>query len=364
MIEDVFRYWLAAKYGVHWRKPRLLKSLAITSAEVYALKRPLLRYVDFAVDFPCNLQCVHCFNTTLKDKNGQRKLLEVEEYRAIARECRKMGAVAFSFQGGEPLLFLDRLLEVIQVFDPSGALISVTTNGTLGTPVILRRLYDAGVDILTVSLDSGIAEEHDGFRGLEGAFKRTVETIDAALKTGLRVTIGTTVSHQSVRGEGLKGLMEFARSRRCQLMLGFAVSAGRWKGKEEVLLTDEDLTLIEEYMRKNRFVRTDMKGNYLHPGCGAMKEIMYVTPYGEVLCCPFVHISFGDAKRESMSLIRERALKNPYLKRYWPKCLAATDEGFRNAILSQLEEAKTLPIDYRDIDWGGKDKEGASFVGG
>jgi MoaA/NifB/PqqE/SkfB family radical SAM enzyme len=347
-----FRYYLAVKYSVHIRKPKLLLRLAQTAFQIYGLKRPLLRYVDFAVDFPCNLKCAHCFNTSLIKHNKRRKLLEVSDYRRIARECREMGAVAFSFQGGEPFLFLDRLEEIIYAFDPPSALISISTNGTLGTRENLKRLYRWGVDILTISLDSGIADEHDKFRGMPGAYARSLETIDTALSIGLRVTLCATISHQTVHSEGFSRLMNYAKNKRCQLLLAFAAPAGRWQENSEILLNAEDLARIQDFCQRNPFVRTDMTGNYMYYGCGAMKEIMYLTPYGDVFSCPFIHIAFGNAAEESITQIRSRALRNPYFKEYWPTCLAATDETFRNKILYQLNYSKKLPVSACDLNWG------------
>ena len=66
-------------------------------------KRPPLRYVDFSIDFACNLRCEHCFATALQQR-GRRKMT-VDDYARVARECMQLGAVNFSFQWGEPLLF-------------------------------------------------------------------------------------------------------------------------------------------------------------------------------------------------------------------------------------------------------------------
>lgn len=349
--DSLFRYYLAWRYGVHLRKPRLLVRQLKTAAQVYLLRQPRLRYVDFSLDYPCNLKCDHCFNTSFAQQPPGRKKLCLEDYKKIAAECREMGAIAFSFQGGEPFLFLDRLEQVIEVFKPQSALISVTTNGTLGTRDNIRRLRKAGVDIFTISLDSGIAAEHDAFRGIPGTYDKAMHTMELALSEGLRVTIGTTVHHQNVRSEGIRRLIKFATSRRCQLVFALAVPAGEWLDNDEILLDDEDMKVVDQYCADNPLVRVDLCGNYLHWGCGAMKEIIYVTPYGDVLACPFLHISFGRAPGESLVSIRQRALKNPYLDKYWPGCLAATDVPFRQQVLAQLRGRDDLPVQAEQLEW-------------
>lgn len=354
------RYWLAFRYAVHRRKPRLTARIASTSLRVFVLRRPLLRYVDFSIDFACNLKCAHCFNESLRGSANGRELLTPGDYGRIATQCRALGAVAFSFQGGEATLDMDRLESILRAVDPWSALISVTTNGTLLTHDNLVRLRRAGVDILTVSLDSGHAEEHDRFRGKDGTFELALAGIDRALSMGLHVTIGTTVSHQNVRSAGLHKLFDLARQRRCLLVLALAVPAGRWKANDDILLTAEDLRLVDSYCARDPLIKTDLEGNYLRRGCGAAKEILYVTPYGDVFACPFLHVSFGQVPQESVEEIRRRALGSPYLAGYWPRCLVAAEPAFIQHVMRQIREAGHQPLSHRDVRWGepGKDRAG------
>ena len=353
--KTAFRYYLAWKYAVRINKPLLLLRLMKNIVAVYVLRRPLLRYVDFAVDFPCNLNCDHCFATAFVRPGREAKKLSVDDYRRIAAQCRKLGAISFSFQGGEPFLFLDRLVKIIAACRPRSSLISVTTNGTLCTRENVARLRRAGVDIFTISIDSLIPEEHDAFRGVPGSLEKTLRAVDLALEAGIRVTIGTTVSHQNVRSPGLRQVMDFAREKKCLLVFAMAAAAGKWKDREDLLLTEEDLTLIAGFCRENPYVHTDLEGNYLRYGCGAMKEIIYVTPYGDVLACPFLHVSFGRLPERSLAEIRRRALRLPYLRVYRKRCLAAADPVFRRELLAQMRDQSSLPVDISKLRWPEKE---------
>src|SRR4030043_179612 len=110
-------YWINFQYATHSRKIILICRLIKTFFFIYILKRQPLRYVDLAIDYTCNLKCSHCFATALRNgKEGRR--LSIQDYRKIARDCMKLGAVNFSFQCGEPLLFAD-LFDIIKAFQPS-----------------------------------------------------------------------------------------------------------------------------------------------------------------------------------------------------------------------------------------------------
>jgi len=334
------------KYAFRFHKPLLTLRLTKTVLRSYVFKRTPLRYVDFCLDFTCNLNCQHCFAQALK--RSDCRTISIDEYRDIAEQCMALGVVNFSFQGGEPLL-IENLSEIIGVFEPQRNLISVTTNGTLLTEPKIKELKKMGVDILTVSLDSSIASEHDTFRGVNGSFEKTLRGITLALKNGLRVTIGCVVTHASLRSEGFLGLINTAQRLKSVLYIILPVAAGRWANRKDIYLTDSDLLFIDELTRKYKYVRTDFLGNLGGYGCGAAKEILYITPYGDVLTCPFVHISFGNVLNERLSVIRKRALKNGYFAGYHKKCLASTDEDFIRLYLSKTLTANRLPLRWDEV---------------
>jgi MoaA/NifB/PqqE/SkfB family radical SAM enzyme len=104
---------------------------------------------------------------------------------------------------------------------------------------------------------------------------------------------------------------------------------GRWAGKEEIMLTPRDIQYVRALEKKYPYIRTDFQANYIHKGCGAAKEIVYIKPSGEVFCCPFIDIPFGNVRFRSIKKIRKDMLSISYLKEYHKKCIAAEDGGLR-----------------------------------
>jgi len=337
---------LNIRYAFRPLKPLLTARLANAVFKSYILKQPPLRYVDFALDFACNLRCAHCFATSLR--NDARLKMTVEDYGRVAKQCMELGAVNFSFQGGEPLL-LQELPTVVTACRPHANLISVTTNGTLLSADRAKELRRLGVDILTVSLDSSIADEHDRFRGVFGAFARTTAGIDAALAAGLRVTIGSVVTHQNLRGPGVAGLIDMAKRLKTIISLILPAPAGNWSENTSILLTAEDLVYIDELVASSPYVRTDFQANFGPEGCGAAKEILYLTPYGDVLPCPFMHISFGNALKEPLAVIRARMLANPWLASYQDTCLVSTNPEFLERYMKQTVGRSDLPLPADEV---------------
>ncbi len=319
------KYLINFRYAFRIKKPLLIARLISTYLKIIFLRRRPLRYVDFAIGFACNLNCEHCFATALQDDS--RRKIAPAEYRRVVEEAMRLGAVNFSFQGGEPLLYPE-LLEFIENSHPDRNLISVTTNGTLLDERKIGELKRAGVDILTVSLDSADPEIHDRFRGCPGSFAKTVSAIKLALENGLNVTLGAVVSRQNVRSREIINLIELAHELNVIIFLALAAPLGKWAQRGDVVLTPDDRSYLDRLRKSYPLLRTDFEANYVHRGCGAVKEILYLTPYGDVLGCPFLHFSLGNIFEEELAAIRERALRNPYFARYHHLCLAAEDRKF------------------------------------
>ena len=319
------KYILNFRYAFRIKKPLLILRLIYTYLSIILFGKKPLRYVDFAIGYACNLKCKHCFADALK--NDSRKKITPVEYKSIVRQAMRLGAVNFSFQGGEPTLYPE-LIEFIKNTYPDRNLISVTTNGTLLDEQKIVALKVIGVDILTISLDSAVPEEHDNFRGVQGTFDKTLNTIKLALKSGLSVTLGAVVSHRNIRSQGVIDLVELAQKLNVIIFLALAAPVGRWAGDEDIVLTEDDRKYLYGLIEKYTLLRTDFEANYVQYGCGAVKEILYITPYGDVLACPFLHFSLGNVFDESIKTIRDRGLEKPYFAHYHKLCLAAEDKDF------------------------------------
>jgi hypothetical protein len=80
-----------------------------------------------------------------------------------------------------------------------------------------------------------------------------------------------------------------------------------------------------------------------------MKEAIYITPFGDVLCCPFIHVSFGNLHDESLRAIRERALGYNFLGEHAQQCLVAEDGRFIERYLTKTFGRNDLPADCREV---------------
>lgn len=154
--------------------------------------------------FECNLGCDYCY---LKLQGGAVMPRETaQQALELAFSCLEPGGLLdLAFFGGEPLARLGEILELTAAARKRGEAEGfevrpcLTTNGTLLTPEVARRLEAAGVAV-TVSLD-GVAAAHDRYRRQRsgaGTHALVTANLRGALAAGLAPSVNMVVDPATV----------------------------------------------------------------------------------------------------------------------------------------------------------------------
>jgi len=337
----VGRYLTSRRYASTSRKPKVVLRALRNHLHLLLTGEARLRSVSLSVSYKCNLSCIHCSAAKFMDRGKQD--MGVEDFKRLGNELAKNGAYIVQFTGGEPLLRQD-LEDLVGALDPSRFYISVNTNTTLVTPERLRSLKEAGVDNVAISIDVWDVQEHERFRKRKGIHHQSVKVLDMILEAGLSAMVFAVVTHQNVRTQGFVDLCEYTKQKGVVLVAGWAVPCGNWNGNDEVLLSADDLEYLETIHEKYLHVRTDFDANYHHWGCPAVKEKLYISSYGDVVPCDFLHVGLGNILRNSIAEIRQNALKVEWFREYNALCLACNDRDFQELHLSKMFAAKTDPV--------------------
>ena len=112
--------------------------------------------------------------------------------------------------GGEPLVRRD-LERLIALLAPLGAELTLTTNGAL-LPAKAQALADAGLNRITVSLDSLDDATFRALNDVDFAVDRVIEGIDAAVAAGLPVKVNAVVK-RAVNDDQIVPMAAFFRGR-------------------------------------------------------------------------------------------------------------------------------------------------------
>ncbi|NTW97329.1 MAG: radical SAM protein, partial [Oscillochloris sp.] len=166
---------------------------AVAARDAY---RPL--YVKIKLTFGCNLRCAMCGHW----RTQREAPLPIARLHALIDELADLGCRKLHLSGGEPLL-RPQVPELVEQASGRGVRVTLTTNGTLVDKALARRLAEAGLRGVNLSLDSPVRKIHDGVRGVAGAWKATLRAARhlarAAPRGKLALRINTVVSRANYR---------------------------------------------------------------------------------------------------------------------------------------------------------------------
>lgn len=154
-----------------------------------------LRLVAVETTRRCNLKCVHCRARAHSCVASAE--LTTERILALFDEIALVAKPIIILTGGEPLLRED-IFELAAYGAARGLRMVMAPNGTLLDAKIAAKLKHSGVQRISISLDSAQAAKHDAFRGVTGAFARTLEGIAAAKAAGLPFQINSTITRRNL----------------------------------------------------------------------------------------------------------------------------------------------------------------------
>jgi radical SAM protein len=174
----------------------------------------------------CDLTCLHC-RAEAQPLADPDELSTAEGF-ALIDQVSRFGPTPprLVLTGGDPLKRED-LFELIAYAGARGMGVSVAPSATpLLTAEALRRLKDAGVEAISLSLDAADAATHDAIRGIPGTFARTCDAARVAAAVKLPFQVNTLVCARTV--DQLPALLDLVQALGApRWSLFFLVSVGR-----------------------------------------------------------------------------------------------------------------------------------------
>jgi len=303
--------------------------------------------LQFQYDYVCNFRCQHCDITKLQGKKNAR-FFTISDVKELSRQADQMGLAHIVITGGEPLLFPD-LDDVVKAIDPTKFYITSDSNGWFLDEKMARHLKSIGVDKIQLSLDSLSSTEHDEFRRKTGSHERAMRAIDASLAAGLNIILATVVTKQRVRSQEFIDFLEFAKNKGVGVFVTYAKPVGEREGNYDVLISRDDMDYLRGLEKKYN-VFTHLTPSYgLNLGCIAVKRMVSITKYGDIMPCPYIHVSLGNFFEEPLKDIIERGMRIKFFGQYVDTCLIAEDRKFINDYEAGKIFGRSLPVPYTEV---------------
>ncbi|MDD5560752.1 MAG: radical SAM protein [Candidatus Omnitrophica bacterium] len=143
----------------------------------------------------CSLRCRMC-RLWQNDESGIRRPSQAD-WKNFILSLGKFAAPDFNmiFGGGEPLLFPDKLIELISFSNRNGFRTSLATSGYFIDAGCAQRLVEAGLNYIALTLYSLNKETHDYLRGKPDSHKKLMDAITFLdkFRSSLEIAIDTVI---------------------------------------------------------------------------------------------------------------------------------------------------------------------------
>jgi len=291
--------------------------------------------VSYSITTKCNLKCKHCYSESVDQAAPDE--LSTEEAFWLMDDLSKWGIGLLIIDGGEPLC-RDDMLDVVKYASSKGIRTTIGSNGTLIDDKMAKKMLDAGVMSVAISVDGVDAQTHDSFRGISGAFEQALKGVEACRNAKLPFQFNTVIRKETL--SQLEDLLRLAVDYGADAAEFFdLVAAGRGKHecKEQVLSNDErkwamewlaqsqeDCPIIirvpgcpmyplllqqKQIKPKNFSPEMLQRVPYYGRGCAAGMPMGYVMvkSNGDVNPCMLLQIKLGNIRQQSIVSVWENS---------------------------------------------------------
>ena len=307
--------------------------------------------IQFQYDYLCNFDCEHCcidkfYVPKNWEKASGRRKFELEDVRRLSKEADELGLANFVITGGEPLIIkeYDQLVEAI---DPSKFYLVTDSNGWHLDYEKAKHLKKIGVDKVQLSLDGASAEDHDTFRRAPGSWERVMRAIDACKDPDLHVILSTVIWKDRIYTDEWRNFLEFAKKKQVGTYVVYAKPVGAYENVTDQMMTETEGKILQQF-EEEYDIFTHMTPSYGRDiGCIAVKRILPVSRYGDIMPCPYQHVSLGNFFEEPLGDIVGRALNMKWCdpRKNMP-CICGVDKGFIENVISESYGDSEVPVRY------------------
>ena len=216
-----------------------------SKSEIYPISS-----IHFELTARCNACCKHCYNNS--GNHGSGKEMTPEQWIEFSKYIVESGGVfECLLSGGEPLLFGDKLLDIMNILQDDGTIFYLMTNGYLLNEVMVDKLRKYQYHWLQISIDGANSNYHDWFRGLKGSWIKAVEGAKCVANKGIPLKIAHCVTPYNI--EDIDEMCDLAYEIGAKsITIGGISLSGRTSKNMNLLLSHSEKQYLNEKIEKNR----------------------------------------------------------------------------------------------------------------
>jgi heme b synthase len=293
------------------------------------------KWIAWEITRRCNLKCVHCRSSSGLEAKGHPDFT-LDEAKRVLDDIASYGKPVVVLSGGEPLLRPD-VFEIATYGTGLGLRMCLATNGTLVTQEICGKIKEAGIKMVSLSLDGASAQVHDDFRCQPGAFAGTLNAAKLFRENSIPFLINSSFTKRNQ--DEIPKIYHLAKEIGATAWYMFMiVPTGRGEDIMDELIAPEDYEklLVWHYEmekgEKDILVRPTCAPNYYRvvlqqakekgddyerrtlqfstggsKGCLAGQLISLIDVDGNVLPCSYFPLAAGNIREKSFKDIWEKS---------------------------------------------------------
>ena len=266
---------------------------------------PRFNNVMVAMTKKCPLRCEHCFEWDALNKPAT---LTAADFREIIRKMQQRGTGQIQLSGGEPLMEMDLLLDLLTHADP-GTDFWLFTSGFGLSQENATKLKNAGLTGVIVSLDHHDPDWHNRFRGSAEAYDWVIRAVKNAADVKLVTALSLCATPGFISETNLHHYALLAK----EMGVGFIQvleprATGHYRGRDLTLSPGQLQLLADFFLRMNSdpayldFPIVCYHGYYQRKvGCfGSADRSVYIDTDGDLHACPFCRRKSGNTLGEDL----------------------------------------------------------------
>ncbi|MHB1455933.1 MAG: heme b synthase [Armatimonadota bacterium] len=310
---------------MHGKMASDIESSASMHGDRQETSRYIPRMVFWETTNACNLKCIHCRACPAEQRSPEE--LTTAESKTLLDQIASFSSPAVVLSGGEPLVRPD-ILEIARYGTDKGLRMLLATNGTLLTPELAQQIKDAGIQRVSVSIDGAMAETHDSFRRIPGAFDAAWRGVEYLKEAGIPFQINTTVAKHNIdQIPDILNLVIEKGAVALHIFLLVPTGCGKEIADDEMIDPMEYERVLNWFYDRSRdvpialkatcaphyfrIIRQRAKEEGIPPpvsghghesmtkGCLAGSAVCFISHKGEVFPCGYLQISAGNVRQQT-----------------------------------------------------------------
>jgi AdoMet-dependent heme synthase len=289
------------------------------------------RRVYWELTRACDLACQHCRASAIPCRDPQE--LTTQQVFETLDALAQGAAPHVVLTGGDPLKRRDFFSIVAHTVSLGLPCLVAPSATPLLTCETIDRLRASGVSAMSLSLDGSTAKRHDGIRGVEGTFIRTLIAARQIIDSGISLQINTLVTAETKDDlEAIHRLVREVGAQRWSLF--FLITTGRGERLRQITPADSDAVLTwavglagderpivttTEAPHYRRIAMTQRASRLEHPTMSPMARrgmgvrdgngVMFISHTGEVQPSGFLPLTAGNVRTGNpLQIYRESPL--------------------------------------------------------